>query len=83
MDRRETCVQPDEEYQTVYSGAPVYDTLEPGQASSNPIYERFVCFMALRFFASSPAIPLWYINLPLFTSTINIEYSVKNKTVLV
>ena len=37
----------------------------------------------LRFFASSPALPLWYINLPLFTSTINIEYSVKNKTDLV
>ena len=34
----------------------------------------------LRFFASSPALPLWYINLPLFTSTINIEYLVKNKT---
>ena len=33
----------------------------------------------LRFFASSPALPLWYINLPLFTSTINIEYLVKNK----
>ena len=25
----------------------------------------------LRFFASSPALPLWYINLPLFTSAIN------------
>ena len=37
----------------------------------------------LRFFASSPALPLWYINLPLFTSTINIEYLVKNKTDLV
>ena len=34
----------------------------------------------LRFFASSPALPLWYINLPLFTSTVNIEYLVKNKT---
>ena len=34
----------------------------------------------LCFFASSPALPLWYINLPLFTSTINIEYLVKNKT---
>ena len=31
----------------------------------------------LRFFASSPALPLWYINLPLFTFTINIEYLVK------
>ena len=37
----------------------------------------------LRFFASSPALPLWYINLPLFTSTINIEYLVKNKPDLV
>ena len=34
----------------------------------------------LCFFASSPALPLRYINLPLFTSTINIEYLVKNKT---
>ena len=34
----------------------------------------------LRFFAASPALPLWYINLPLFTSTINIEYLVKDKT---
>ena len=31
----------------------------------------------LRFFASSPALPLWYINLLLLTSTINIEYLVK------
>ena len=37
----------------------------------------------LRFFALSPALPLWYINLPLFMSTINIEYLVKNKTDLV
>ena len=37
----------------------------------------------LRFFASSRALPLWYINLPLFTSNINIEYLVKNKTDLV
>ena len=37
----------------------------------------------LSFFASSPAPPLWYINLPLFMSTINIEYLVKNKTDLV
>ena len=37
----------------------------------------------LRFFASSPALPLWYINVPLFTSTVNIEYLVKNKTDLV
>ena len=37
----------------------------------------------LPFFASSPSLPLWYINLPLFTSTINIEYLVKNKTDLV
>ena len=36
-----------------------------------------------RFFASFPALPLWFINLPLFTSTINIEYLVKNKTDLV
>ena len=36
-----------------------------------------------RFFASSPALPLWFINLPLFKSTINIEYLVKNKTDLV
>lgn len=43
MDRREACGQPDEQYETLYRGAPVYDTLEPGQASSNPIYERFVC----------------------------------------
>ena len=35
------------------------------------------------FVASSPALPLWYITLPLFTSTINIEYLVKNKTDLV
>ena len=28
----------------------------------------------LRFFALSPALPLWYINLPLFKSTTNIEY---------
>ena len=34
----------------------------------------------LCFFASSPALPLWYINLPLFTSTINIEQLVRNKT---
>lgn len=39
MDRREACEQPDEHYQTLYRGAPVYDTLEPGQAASNPIYE--------------------------------------------
>ena len=32
------------------------------------------------FFAASPALPLWYINLPLFMSTINIEYLVKDKT---
>ena len=37
----------------------------------------------LYFFASSPALPLWFINVPLFTSTINIEYLVKNKTDLV
>ena len=37
----------------------------------------------LHFFASSPALPLRYINLPLVTSTINIEYLVKNKTDLV
>ena len=37
----------------------------------------------LRFFASSQALPLWHINLPLLTSTINIEYLVKNKTDLV
>ena len=37
----------------------------------------------LRFFALSPALPLWYINLPLFMSTINIKYLVKNKTDLV
>ena len=37
----------------------------------------------LRFFASSPALPLWYINLPLFMSTVNIENLVKNKTDLV
>ena len=37
----------------------------------------------LRFFALSPVLPLWYINLPVFTSTINIEYLVKNKTDLV
>ena len=37
----------------------------------------------LRFFVSSPALPLWYITLPLFTSTINIEFLVKNKTDLV
>ena len=37
----------------------------------------------LRFFGLSPALPLWYINLPLFTSAINIEYLVKNKTDLV
>ena len=37
----------------------------------------------LRFFVSSPALPLWFINVPLFTSTINIEYLVKNKTDLV
>ena len=37
----------------------------------------------LRFFASSPTLPLWYINLLLFTSTINIEYLVKNETDLV
>ena len=33
----------------------------------------------LRFFASSPALPLWYINLP---STINIEYLVKDWTLI-
>ena len=37
----------------------------------------------LRFFASFPALQLWYIHLPLFTSTINIEYLVKYKTDLV
>ena len=37
----------------------------------------------LRSFSLSPALPLSYINLPLFTSTINIEYLVKNKTDLV
>ena len=37
----------------------------------------------LRSFSSSPTLPLCYINLPLFTSTINIEYLVKNKTDLV
>ena len=49
MDRREACGQPDEQYETLYRGAPVYDTLEPGQASSNPIYERFVCCMAFAY----------------------------------
>lgn len=41
MDRREACGQPDEQYQTLYRGAPVYDTLEPkpSQVASNPIYE--------------------------------------------
>ena len=34
----------------------------------------------LHFFASSPTLLLWYINLPLFTSTINMEYLVKTKT---
>ena len=34
----------------------------------------------LRFFASSPALPLCYRNLPLVTSTINIEYQIKDKT---
>ena len=34
----------------------------------------------LRFFASSPTLPLLYINLLLFTSTINVEYLVKNET---
>ena len=34
----------------------------------------------LRFFALSPALPLWYINLPLFTSTINIEYLVEKQS---
>ena len=33
----------------------------------------------LRSFASCPALPLWYINFLLFTSTINIEYLVKIK----
>ena len=37
----------------------------------------------LPFFVSSHALPLWYINLPFFTSTINIEYLVKNETDLV
>ena len=37
----------------------------------------------LRFFALSPTLLLCYINLPLFTSPINIEYLVKNKTDLV
>ena len=37
----------------------------------------------LRFFALSPALLLWYINLPLFTSTIITEYLVKNKIDLV
>ena len=49
MDRREACEQPDEHYQTLYRGAPVYDTLVPGQAASNPIYERFVCCMAFAY----------------------------------
>ena len=34
----------------------------------------------LRFFASFPALPLWYINLLVVNPTINIEYLVKNKT---
>ena len=29
----------------------------------------------LRFFTSSPTLPLWYINLPLFTCTTNIDMS--------
>ena len=49
MDRREACEQPDEHYQTLYRGAPVYDTLVPGQAASNPIYERSVCCMAFAY----------------------------------
>ena len=49
MDRREACGQPDEQYQTLYRGSPVYDTLEPGQVASNPIYERFVCCMAFAY----------------------------------
>ena len=32
----------------------------------------------LRFLASSPALPLWYLNLPLFASTINIVSRVGN-----
>ena len=32
----------------------------------------------LRFFASSPALPLWYINVPLFTSTV-IKYWILSK----
>ena len=43
-----------------------------------PLLAGDLCFSAL-----SPALPLWYINLPLFMSTINIEYSIKNKTDLV
>ena len=43
-----------------------------------PLLAGDLCFLA-----SSPALLLWYINLPLFTSTINIEYLVKNKTDLV
>ena len=34
----------------------------------------------LCFFSSSPALPLWYINVPLFTCTLNIEYLVKSET---
>ena len=49
MDRREACGQLDEQYQTLYRGSPVYDTLEPGQVASNPIYERFVCCMAFAY----------------------------------
>ena len=55
MDRREACGQPDEQYQTLYRGAPVYDTLEPGQVASNPIYERFVCCMAFAYVSSKVA----------------------------
>ena len=40
MDSRDK--QPDSQYQLLYTKAPVYDTLEPGDAMCNPIYDRFV-----------------------------------------
>ena len=54
-----------------------YPQLKPSDANSPAFGGR------LALFASSPALPLRYINLPLVTSTINIEYLVKNKTDLV
>ena len=46
----------------------------------NPVMPTLLLLAGdLRFFVSSPALPLWYINLPLFTSTIKLILNTQKK----